>query len=279
MEKIIMRKVFDTFTFYNEFDMLEFRLMELDPVVDKFIIAESTLTFSGNKKPLFFEANKSRFKKYLHKIHYIVVDDSPTGFTREKTWEREYHQRDSISKSFDYLGIRDNDIIFHGDLDEIPNVDLLKKYKKEGVPYNAMKLQMENFYYNIETKLTGIVEHIYVPKIFTYKVFKDELEKGNNLSKIRYADWMWELNAGWHYTYFNTPSEIKNKIHEYSHSYEYDKPEINNIDNIEEAIKNKQDIFKRIQENGEPFTFIKVPHESNPNLPKNYKFWLKKSQK
>ena len=143
-----MRKVFDTFTFYNEFDMLEFRLMELDSVVDKFIISESTLTFSGNKKPLYFEENKHRFKKYLHKIHHVVVDDSPQGFTRDKTWEREYHQRNSIANSLNYLGLKEEDIIIHGDVDEIPDVNIIKKWKNEGVPCNAQILQMENFYYN-----------------------------------------------------------------------------------------------------------------------------------
>ncbi len=272
-----MRKVFDTFTFYNEFDMLEFRLMELDSIVDKFILTESTLTFSGNKKPLYFEENKHRFKKYLHKIHHIVVDDPPQGFTRDKTWEREYHQRNSISNSLNYLGLEEEDIIIHGDVDEIPDVNIIKKWKNEGVPCNAQILQMENFYYNIETKLTGIVEHIYVTKVFTYKVFKEEENNNHDLTWIRYANWMWTPNGGWHYTYFNTPETIKNKITEYSHSYEYDKPEINNIDNIKNSIKNKQDIFKRIQEDGTPFTFITVPAESNPHLPNNYKFWLERS--
>ena len=47
--------IIDTILFYNELDMLEFRLMELDSVVDKFVIVEATKTFSGNKKPLYFD--------------------------------------------------------------------------------------------------------------------------------------------------------------------------------------------------------------------------------
>ena len=60
--------VIDTFMFYTELDMLEFRLKELNSVVDKFVLVESTKTFVGNDKPLYFEENKSLFKKYLHKI-------------------------------------------------------------------------------------------------------------------------------------------------------------------------------------------------------------------
>ena len=89
-------KVIDCFTFNGELDMLEFRLMELDDVVDVFILVESTRTFSGLPKDLHFHQNKKRFSKWLHKIHYHVVDDSPTGFSTEHTWFREGHQRNSI---------------------------------------------------------------------------------------------------------------------------------------------------------------------------------------
>jgi len=37
-------KVFDCFTFFNELDLLEFRLKFLDEYVDYFFIAESNLT-------------------------------------------------------------------------------------------------------------------------------------------------------------------------------------------------------------------------------------------
>ena len=40
--------IVDSFIFYNELDMLEFRLTELNDVVDYFVIVEATHTFSGN---------------------------------------------------------------------------------------------------------------------------------------------------------------------------------------------------------------------------------------
>ena len=45
-----MAKIWDCFTFYNELDILEIRLSELDRVVDKFVLVEAEHTFRGNPK-------------------------------------------------------------------------------------------------------------------------------------------------------------------------------------------------------------------------------------
>ena len=67
-------KIIDAFTFYNELDMLLYRLSVLDHVVDHFIIVEATKTHAGKDKPLFFEDNKQMFSRFLHKILHIVDD-------------------------------------------------------------------------------------------------------------------------------------------------------------------------------------------------------------
>ena len=54
-------KIIDSFLFYNELDMLEFRLTELNEHVDYFIILESNFDFKGNKKESVFNLNKERF--------------------------------------------------------------------------------------------------------------------------------------------------------------------------------------------------------------------------
>ena len=52
-------KVYDCFLFFNELDLLEIRLNELNDVVDKFVIVESTESFSKKKKPLYFQENNN----------------------------------------------------------------------------------------------------------------------------------------------------------------------------------------------------------------------------
>lgn len=49
---IVKRKIVDAFPFYNELDMLEFRLKELWDTVDHFVLVEATVSYVGNPKPL-----------------------------------------------------------------------------------------------------------------------------------------------------------------------------------------------------------------------------------
>ncbi|MHB1696717.1 MAG: hypothetical protein ACYCSQ_01205 [bacterium] len=67
-------KVYDCFPFFNEFELLEIRLNELNQVVDKFVLVEATKTHQGKEKPLFYDKNKDSFKKFRDKIIHIVVD-------------------------------------------------------------------------------------------------------------------------------------------------------------------------------------------------------------
>ena len=48
-------RVYDCFTFNNEYDVLKIRLNELSSVVDRFVVVEGTRTFSGINKKLTFD--------------------------------------------------------------------------------------------------------------------------------------------------------------------------------------------------------------------------------
>ena len=48
-------KIIDCFIFYNEIDILNYRINTYSDLVDYFIIVESKYTFSGNEKELYFE--------------------------------------------------------------------------------------------------------------------------------------------------------------------------------------------------------------------------------
>jgi len=60
--------------FYNEIEILDIRLNELNPYVDYFVIVEAQETHSGLRKELVFEKNKHLFDRYTDKIIYIVMD-------------------------------------------------------------------------------------------------------------------------------------------------------------------------------------------------------------
>ena len=56
-------KIFDSFRFFNELEILELRFNILYDVVDYFVITECPFTISGNEKPLYYLENKDRFYK------------------------------------------------------------------------------------------------------------------------------------------------------------------------------------------------------------------------
>jgi beta-1,4-mannosyl-glycoprotein beta-1,4-N-acetylglucosaminyltransferase len=85
--------IYDCFTFFNELDLLELRLKTLGDIVDRFVLVESTRTFTNQPKPLNFELNKERFQAYLDRIIYVIVDDNPDG---DDPWVREQFQRDAV---------------------------------------------------------------------------------------------------------------------------------------------------------------------------------------
>ena len=74
-------KVFDSFIFFNELDLLEMRLNILNDVVDHFVLTESPFTVSGNEKPLYYQENKDRFGKFNDKIVHYVTEEIPNDFS------------------------------------------------------------------------------------------------------------------------------------------------------------------------------------------------------
>ena len=121
--------VYDCFTFFNELDLLEIRLNELDSVVDKFVIVECTETHSKAKKQLFFDKNKDRFSKFSDKIIHIIVDDAPdivqNSSQEPDRWIVEKFQRNCIERGL--TSCADNDIILVSDIDEIPSSLAVRK--------------------------------------------------------------------------------------------------------------------------------------------------------
>ena len=56
--------IYDAFPFLDELELLELRLKELAAVVDRHILVESTLTFQGTPKPLYYAENERRFANF-----------------------------------------------------------------------------------------------------------------------------------------------------------------------------------------------------------------------
>ena len=62
--------IYDCFIFFNEFDLLEIRLNELDNIVDKFVLVEANFTHSSKEKPYYGGPN-SGIRQLLHRLLQI----------------------------------------------------------------------------------------------------------------------------------------------------------------------------------------------------------------
>lgn len=269
-------RIIDTFIFYNELDLLFYRLSILDDHVDSFILVESTHTFSGKDKPLFYQENKSMFEKFNHKIIHIVVNDFPYKFpninySNNQQWENEYYQRNCIKNGLDTIIdiLDENDIILTSDVDEIPNPDILIKAKNNNLffDHNSLnRLALDMYYYNLYYRV-GEGSNWHGIKLFTKKAY-------NTINLSFQQMRLWEHShivniiekGGWHLSYFGDIQFILNKLNSFSHQ------EYNNTsytENIDDKIKNGVNLLNNSN-------LVYIPIEKNQNLPYQYDIFLTK---
>lgn len=207
--------VYDCIPFFNELDILNLRLHILDPLVDKFIIEESTVTFSGAPKELCFEKNKKLFEEFLPKIEYIVVDNSPTEAT---THVRDNFQKNALERGLANAG--EGDVIILSDVDEIPNPKVLKEIIDHFDPDKIYHLAQRMFYcyLNMEEvsgnllSITGEFPGVSRKMWLGTKIFSKKSIPGGGIIRLREASVTSEnavrvADGGWHFGYMGSSKE------------------------------------------------------------------------
>ena len=244
--------VFDCFTFFNELDLLEFRLRLLSDVVDKFVICESNYTHSGKPKPYYFDENKSRYAKWIDKIIYLPVEQSIDGLNFDKvksytptdgSWKLENEQRMALLYAAEIM--KDNDLVLVGDLDEIPDPRAVTALKQSDIIIdgvnNVISFSMLFHYYYMNCQMEGYDRLWNGTAACFADYFKSKgpqhlRDNRNHFTRIP--------NSGYHFSYLGGPDKVKTKIESFAHT-EFNRPDITSDDNIINAINNGQDIFKR----------------------------------
>ena len=142
-------KIFDCFMYFDEDLLLDLRLNILDKFVDKFVIVESNLTHTGKLKEFKFDINK--FKKFEHKIKFVVADyKKKVDFKNHTGGESpvEQHQRNCLMEGIknalpdDYIVLSDSDEI--PDFTKIEDINLTKKYLAFSQKMFMYKLNLQN---------------------------------------------------------------------------------------------------------------------------------------
>lgn len=223
--------IYDTFLFYNELDVLDIRLHELDKVVDKFVLVEATVTHTNRPKPLYYQQNKSRFKKFHKKIIHIIVEDSPDV---SMPWIIERHQLSAVTRGL--RKCKPNDTILYSCADEIPNPEKILEWKdKPGK--NKVFLQTMSFYFLncIEYKdkeWSG-------SRMFKYK----DLLSFDDIYFTRYMKPDIKIHSGgWHFSYMGGVKKIQQKLAAFAHQ-EFNNDKFNTPEKILKAIYQNKDFL------------------------------------
>lgn len=212
--------VYDLIPFFNEIDILKLRLGVLSPYVDKFIIEEATMTFSGQDKELCFEKNRDKFKDYLDKIVYVKVTDTPKVAI---THERDYFQKNHLVEGLEIVGATEDDVIIFGDCDEIPNPAELEKIIKNFDKNKVYHLAQNNYYafinmMEVSGRLLSITgEFPDIPaqnrkwlgtKVFSTKsIPKEGIVRIRDLALCTDENAVRVANGGWHFGYMGGEKE------------------------------------------------------------------------
>ncbi len=240
-----MGRVFDCFALFNELDLLEVRLNELNDVVDVFVLVEATKTFQKKPKPLYYSENKVRFTRFHNKIRHVVVDKYPNFFSRfkiPKPMDYENHQKDQVKKAL--TDCAPDDVIIFSDVDEIPKPRLLLEYKdKPGVRI----FQQRIYYYFLNCMEVDPIDQTkpkwwYGSVMTAFKDFKS-VKKLRVLREVhKYKGNTIIEDAGWHFTYLGGVEKIIYKLESFGHT-EFNTDDIKDPERIKKLIESGKSIL------------------------------------
>ena len=207
--------VYDSFQFFNEIEILLLRMHILKDVVDRFVVSESTVTFSGDPKPLYFEENRERFKEFEDRIIHVVVEDTPMD---TDAFGRDHHQKCAVMR-----GLKDcapDDVIIFSDVDEIPDPEMLKKLLP-AVEHGKIYMPAQRLFYcylNLEDvsgehlSVTGEFDGADPKQWLGTKICRYDLLSKYTTEQLRDAEQkkigVRVPDGGWHFSYMGGPKDL-----------------------------------------------------------------------
>jgi len=206
--------IIDAIIFNNELDILDVRLHELDPVVDKFVIVESLKYHGSNRtKASNFRCHLDVFRPFLSKIEYVLLDRlDPFHAGPNDSWPRENFHRNAIVLGLESYNLSDNDVVLISDCDEIPRASMVLQYIEE-MRYAPRSFTQDLFYYDVNNYLGPWHGTVGAP----YRDVKSLTPQG---LRNRRDSWPVIANGGWHFSYFGGLDRIKAKLENFAHACE-----------------------------------------------------------
>ena len=236
-------KIYDCFTYFDEDELLEIRLNELNKFVDYFVIVEAGVTHQGKKKKKCI--NENLLKKFGKKVRYFFLEKL---LKNQSAWINENYQRNCVTNGL--YDAKNEDIIIISDIDEIPNLKNINFKNVENTVY-AFRQIHSMYKFNLirenewlGTKLCSFnklktpewLKRLKLHKRYS-KLRIDKLFSKNYTSNFKIIE-----NGGWHFGWLRISESIKKKLESYCHT-EHNTEELKNIKLIDYCIQNKINFF------------------------------------
>lgn len=200
--------IFDCIPFFNELDVLEVRLNELAPIVDRFLIIEACETFGGEGRLPILRREWPRFREFSRQSDiFCLAGLQPKCTDRVTGRMREAYLRDQLLPWIRHYSTSPDDVVIISDCDEIPSAAAVR----EGlfrIHDGIHRFKQRSFYYNVNTLVDYGHDWASRARIGTVR----QLEEVGSVYKFRMAPALEIENGGWHFGYFGGKERIKQKV-------------------------------------------------------------------
>lgn len=224
---------YDLFSYSGEDAMLDLRLRLLEPHVDRFVIAEGNLTFSGRQKGFVLpKAIKHRKDVIYVPVNLSIMVGELAAQMRERDYvtephfRRAFYQKESLRLALEGAGLKDDDVIYYGDIDEVwkskdPG-DKVWKLRQLAYSYYVNNRSPEDWRGTVVTKWKNL--------------------KGKCLNDMRANPENIMEDGGWHFSNLGGHDAVLHKIRTYDH-VEVNIPSV--TDGLQERMGNNEDFLGR----------------------------------
>ena len=274
--------IIDAFCYNNEEDILDIRLNTLNDVVDWFILVESELTQTLQKKPTHFASRSTepdRFAKFRHKILNVVIPAQECPSNNGNLWAMENFQRNYIKRGVEHLKllgvkVEPTDVVMISDVDEIPKPEVVKRVAEmDGANCLAFGMSFHAYYANLLSEGKGWVGTI-MTKVETLEVIEPQDLRNVKDSAPRID------NAGYHLSWLGGWKKAYEKLNACIEPL--DKSEVPTPEEFEriftERVKNGGFFHLTTQDDSVPLTINNsseiLPHYLHENREKYAKFFI-----
>ena len=262
----------DAFTYFNEKELVELRIKYLNKIVDYFVVIESDITFTGQKKKWNFpEILENNLKEFAHKIKYHQLKINTEEIKNEESWiinnikgddfwRIENYQRNYIKTAC--KDFSEKDVLIISDLDEIPSIEKLNFILSSDLKKIA-PIALEQYLFHLNCNFLRL-ESWRGSIVTTMKICNEQ-------SPQKFRTWRNKIShlvdAGWSFSSFGGYERVKQKIESYAHS-EHNNEKFKSPEHIANCQKTGADLFhrkvksKKVEKSFFPKDLLKLMNEN-----------------